>query len=218
VWWGRRGWVVGGVVEGGEGRPREAHPVLLCLGAADPAPDCGPVGPQAPLVRSLPQDLAELEAAVGQQLLPLEQLGGPARALRAFRRLLFAEPGELEGGPLLQEVPRPDLLHHLYSRAPPALQSPHIRSKLTPAQVGGGQPCPGTRRPGVWGDAAAVSCVARLGRLLGQAHLDPPTHPLPPSPPAVLTLAGRAQRVGGTAVHPHRPGCVCSACQGRRRL
>ena len=35
------------------------------------------------------QDMGELEAAVAQHLLPLEQLGAPARILRAFRRLLF---------------------------------------------------------------------------------------------------------------------------------
>lgn len=46
---------------------------------------------------------------MGQQLLPLEQLGGPARALRAFRRLLFLEPSELEGSPLLKELPRPEV-------------------------------------------------------------------------------------------------------------
>lgn len=79
-----------------------------------------------------------MEAAVGQQLLPLEQLGGPARALRAFRRLLFLETAEVEGSPVLRELPRPELLHHLYSRAPPQLESPHARSSLTPAQVGAG--------------------------------------------------------------------------------
>jgi hypothetical protein len=96
----------------------------------------------ASLLRPLPQagklqlakDLAELEAAVGQQLLPLEQLGGPARALRAFRRLLFLEAADLEGSPLLKELPRPEVLHHLYSRAPSALESPHVRSGLTPTQ------------------------------------------------------------------------------------
>lgn len=53
---------------------------------------------------------------MGQQLLPLEQLGGPARALRAFRRLLFLEPAELEGSPLLRELPRPEvrLPHFLF--------------------------------------------------------------------------------------------------------
>lgn len=96
----------------------------------------------ASLLRPLPQagklqlakDLAELEAAVGQQLLPLEQLGGAARALRAFRRFLFLETSEVEGSPLLKELPRPEVLHHLYSRAPPLLESPHVRSGLTPAQ------------------------------------------------------------------------------------
>ncbi|KAL4435870.1 hypothetical protein ABPG77_000632 [Micractinium sp. CCAP 211/92] len=96
----------------------------------------------ASLLRPLPQagklqlakDLSELEAAVGQHLLPLEQLGAPARALRAFRRLLFLEAPKVEASPLLRELPRPEVVHHLYSRAPPQLESPHARSGLTPAQ------------------------------------------------------------------------------------
>lgn len=68
-----------------------------------------PTRPSHSHLQPLPQDLAELEAAVGQQLLPLEQLGGPARALRAFRRLLFLEGPELEGSPLLKELPRPEV-------------------------------------------------------------------------------------------------------------
>ena len=72
---------------------------------------------------------------MGQQLLPLEQLGGAARAARAFRRLLFLQASEVEGSPLLKELPRPEVLHHLYSRTPAALESPHTRSRLTPAQV-----------------------------------------------------------------------------------
>lgn len=72
---------------------------------------------------------------MGQHLLPLEQLGAPARALRAFRRLLFLEAAQVEGSPLLRELPRPEVLHHLYSRAPPQLESPHARSGLTPAQA-----------------------------------------------------------------------------------
>ena len=73
------------------------------------------------LLLSAPQDLAELEAAVGQHLLPLEQLGGPARALRAFRRLLFLEAGEVEGSPLLKELPRPEVRR--LASSPPACPS-----------------------------------------------------------------------------------------------
>ncbi len=74
---------------------------------------------------------------MGQHLLPLEQLGAPARALRAFRRLLFLEAPKVEASPLLRELPRPEVVHHLYSRAPPQLESPHARSGLTPAQARG---------------------------------------------------------------------------------
>ncbi|CAA6656559.1 unnamed protein product [Spirodela intermedia] len=72
----------------------------------------------------LARDMAELELAVGQNLLPVEQLGAPYRALRALRRLIFLDTALLAGSPLLQELPASAVLHHLYSR----------RSDLTPLQ------------------------------------------------------------------------------------
>lgn len=82
----------------------------------------------------LARDMAELELAVGQNLLPVEQLGAPYRALRALRRLIFLDTALLAGSPLLQELPASAVLHHLYSRGPPGLQSPAERSSLTPLQ------------------------------------------------------------------------------------
>ncbi|KAF3966332.1 hypothetical protein CMV_009553 [Castanea mollissima] len=41
------------------------------------------------------RDMAELELAVGQNLFPVEQLGAPYRALRAFRPLIFLETSQL---------------------------------------------------------------------------------------------------------------------------
>ena len=79
--------------------------------------------------------MAELEAAVGQSLAPVEALGGPHRVLRAFRPLLFADTRTLAGSPLLGALPPAVVLSHLFSRAPPALQSPHERSGFTPAQA-----------------------------------------------------------------------------------
>ncbi len=81
------------------------------------------------------QDIAELEAAVGQYLCPLTQLGPPARVLRAFRPLLFLESAALDGNPLLSELPSSVVLHHLYARAPDSLESPHTRAGFSPAQV-----------------------------------------------------------------------------------
>lgn len=86
------------------------------------------------------QDIAELESAVAENLVPLEAVGAPHRALRAFRPLLFLETPALRGSLLLQALPPSVVLHHLYSRAPPALQSPHSRSGFSPAQVC--DPCP----------------------------------------------------------------------------
>jgi len=72
---------------------------------------------------------------VAENLLPLEALGAPHRSLRAFRALLFAPTPSLGESLLLAALPPSTLLHHLYSRAPPALQFPHSRSGFSPAQV-----------------------------------------------------------------------------------
>lgn len=78
------------------------------------------------------RDMAELEHAVGQNLFPIEQLGAPYRALRAFRPLIFLETSQLGSSPLLRELPPSVVLHHLYSRAPAELESPMKSTKLTP--------------------------------------------------------------------------------------
>lgn len=80
------------------------------------------------------RDMAELELAVGQNLFPVEQLGGPYRALRAFRPVIFLETEQLGASPLLQDLPPSVILHHLYSRGPAELLSPMQRNKLTPLQ------------------------------------------------------------------------------------
>lgn len=81
------------------------------------------------------QDMGELEAGVGQSVYPLDHLGLPFNMLRAFRRLLFLDTAEVIGSPLVRELPASVVLHHLYSRAPAELQSPHVRQSFTPAQV-----------------------------------------------------------------------------------
>lgn len=80
------------------------------------------------------RDMAELELAVGQNLFPVEQLGAPYRALRAFRPVIFLETAQLVSSPLLQDLPLSVILHHLYSRAPNELESPLQRNKLTHMQ------------------------------------------------------------------------------------
>ncbi|KAI3457055.1 hypothetical protein Pfo_013718 [Paulownia fortunei] len=80
------------------------------------------------------RDMAELELAVGQNLFPVEQLGAPYRALRAFRPVIFLETSQLGSSPLLRDLPPSVILHHLYSRGPEDLQSPLQRNKLTPLQ------------------------------------------------------------------------------------
>ncbi|XP_042478504.1 conserved oligomeric Golgi complex subunit 5 [Macadamia integrifolia] len=80
------------------------------------------------------RDMAELELAVGQNLFPVQQLGAPYRALRAFRPVIFLETSQLGASPLLQDLPPSVILHHLYSRGPEELQSPMQRNGLTPLQ------------------------------------------------------------------------------------
>ncbi|KAF3336814.1 conserved oligomeric Golgi complex subunit 5-like isoform X1 [Carex littledalei] len=79
------------------------------------------------------RDMAELELAV-QNLFPVEQLGPPYRALRAFRPVIFLETSQLVKSPLLQDLPPSVILHHLYSRGPDELESPMQKNKLTLAQ------------------------------------------------------------------------------------
>ncbi|GFR42609.1 hypothetical protein Agub_g3540 [Astrephomene gubernaculifera] len=80
------------------------------------------------------KDLAELQAAVGQHLHPLEQLGQPYRAVKAFRSLLFTPAAAVAANPLLGELPPAITLHHIFSRLPAAIQAPHERSGLTALQ------------------------------------------------------------------------------------
>lgn len=79
-------------------------------------------------------DMAELELVVGQSLFPVEQLGAPYRAFRAFKPLVFLETSEFASCPLLQDLPPTVVLHHLYTRAPVELESPMMRMKLSPQQ------------------------------------------------------------------------------------
>lgn len=81
----------------------------------------------------LARDVAELELVVGQNLYPVEQLGSPYRALRAFKPFIFLETVQLNTSPLLQELPPSVVLHHLYSRAPEELETPLKHMKLSPA-------------------------------------------------------------------------------------
>ncbi|KAJ6736052.1 CONSERVED OLIGOMERIC GOLGI COMPLEX COMPONENT 5 [Salix viminalis] len=80
------------------------------------------------------RDMAELELTVGQYLFPVQQLGPPYRALRAFRPLIFLEISQLGASPLLQDLPPSVILHHLYTRGPDELESPLQRNRLAPLQ------------------------------------------------------------------------------------
>ncbi|KAL3695831.1 hypothetical protein R1sor_009907 [Riccia sorocarpa] len=77
------------------------------------------------------RDMAELELVVGQSLYPVEQLGAPYHALRAFRPLIFLDTSQLSGSPLLKELPLSVVLHHLYSRGPDELESPVKKLRLS---------------------------------------------------------------------------------------
>ncbi|KAG2437843.1 hypothetical protein HXX76_005461 [Chlamydomonas incerta] len=115
------------------------------------------------------KDLAELQAAVGQQLHPLEQLGQPYRAVKAFRALLFTPAAGIAANPLLGELPPAVTLHHLFSRLPANVQAPHQRSGLTPLQYS------------LWLDShTSEECLRSIGAALAAA----------PSVAAVTTAAG----------------------------
>jgi len=73
----------------------------------------------------LAADMAQAEFAVAP-LVPASELGLAYRALRAFRPLLFRELQHLSSCPELRALVPCDVLHHLFSRGPPMLRSPHV--------------------------------------------------------------------------------------------
>lgn len=118
------------------------------------------------------RDMAELELAVGQNLFPVEQLGAPYRALRAFRPVIFLETSQLEASPLLQDLRPSTILHHLYSRGPDELQSPMQRNKLTPLQYSLWLDSQGEDQ--IWkGIKATLDDYAMLVRSRGDKEFDP---------------------------------------------
>lgn len=84
----------------------------------------------------LAKDSAELEAAVTQYLAAADHtaLGPPLRSLRALRHLLFTETQNILNSSVRDDIQPVVLMHHLFCRAPDALKSPHVRSKLSPSQ------------------------------------------------------------------------------------
>jgi hypothetical protein len=126
--------------------------------------------------------MAELELAVAQHVCPVEALGPPYRSLRAFRPLLFVETEAVPSSALLAELPPSAVLHHLYSRAPPALASPHTRAGLSAAQYSG------------WMDQHS-----ELETWKGYGHTPTHTHPAVAWPPtASITGGTRALTAAGT--------------------
>lgn len=118
------------------------------------------------------RDMAELELAVGQNLFPVEQLGAPYRALRAFRPVIFLDTSQLEASPLLQDLRPSTILHHLYSRGPEELQSPMQRNKLTPLQYSLWLDSQGEDQ--IWkGIKATLDDYATLVRSRGDKEFDP---------------------------------------------
>ncbi|XP_021735289.1 conserved oligomeric Golgi complex subunit 5-like [Chenopodium quinoa] len=118
------------------------------------------------------RDMAELELAVGQNLFPVEQLGAPYRALRAFRPVIFLDTSQLEASPLLQDLRPSTILHHLYSRGPDELLSPMQRNKLTPLQYSLWLDSQGEDQ--IWrGIKATLDDYATLVRSRGDKEFDP---------------------------------------------
>ncbi|CAH9099143.1 unnamed protein product [Cuscuta epithymum] len=118
------------------------------------------------------RDMAELELVVGQNLFPVEQLGGPYRALRAFRPVIFLETSQLESSPLIQDLPPSVILHHLFSRGPDELQSPMQRNKLSPLQYSLWMDSQGEDQ--IWrGIKAALDDYAAKVRIRGDKEFSP---------------------------------------------
>ncbi|KAL9959850.1 hypothetical protein ACROYT_G033211 [Oculina patagonica] len=74
----------------------------------------------------LAADMAQIEFAVGPLCHKVSDLGRSYKLLRSFRPLLFQTSEDIVGNPALGEsLPHSVVLHHLFSRAPSELKSPH---------------------------------------------------------------------------------------------
>lgn len=82
------------------------------------------------------KDAGELEATVTQNLVSADQVTPALRTFKAFLRLIFLETTEIEADnhAVRRDMPAAILLHHLFSRTPSYIESPHTRLKLTPSQ------------------------------------------------------------------------------------
>lgn len=86
----------------------------------------------------LANDMAQLEFSIAP-LFPANQLGYPYKMLRALRPFIFRETAQISSlsptkCPELQVLPPSVILHHLFSRGPPSLQSPHTSRNWTVQQ------------------------------------------------------------------------------------
>jgi hypothetical protein len=134
----------------------------------------------------LAQDCAELELAVGA-LAPLEALGPTYRALRALRPLLFLDTAAVAGSPLVAELPPSAVLHHLLSRAPPEVASPHARAGLTLTQYA------------TWLERASEADVWRGVKAVLDAHAAAAGAAAAEAHPACVALAAVGARVAAEA-------------------
>lgn len=83
--------------------------------------------------QQLSRDLQSVQTAVSKFLFPVERLGSPFRALRSFQAMLETKTKNILSTPGLADIPKIVVLHHLYSRAPSSLASPHSRTGLSPS-------------------------------------------------------------------------------------
>ncbi|KAJ7354884.1 Conserved oligomeric Golgi complex subunit [Desmophyllum pertusum] len=74
----------------------------------------------------LAADMAQIEFAIGPLCHKVSDLGTSYKLLRSFRPLLFQTSEDIVSNPALGEsLPHSVVLHHLFSRAPNELKSPH---------------------------------------------------------------------------------------------
>lgn len=70
-------------------------------------------------------DMAQLEFAIAP-LHNVSHLGKPYQVLRSLRPFIFRDVSEIPESPEISTLPPSVVLHHLFARASPSLQSPHI--------------------------------------------------------------------------------------------
>lgn len=80
------------------------------------------------------QDMSELEAMLRQSIYPPDMLRDAHNVVKAFRAVLFTDDASLADADARAALPHITLLLHCFSRLPPDVPHPHVRTNVSAKQ------------------------------------------------------------------------------------